>query len=134
MYLIPQSWAHLHMLASVFPSFGLVCVLGFYLAGLLTDNIVTKRACLVLFAVLAALSVPIYLSGAGSMAVLSGNPRFPKDAMNSHYVWGMAALVALVITGVAALVALVLDRPAAGGRMRRVVCWASPLSLGVCSL
>ena len=133
MYLIPQSWAHLHMLASVFPSFGLVCVLGFYLAGLLTDNIVTKRACLVLFAVLAALSVPIYLSGAGSMAVLSGNPRFPKDAMNSHYVWGMAALVALVITGVAALVALVLDSQA--GRARtdaaRLVSGLAVVTLGV---
>jgi len=106
MHLIPQSWSHLHILVSVFPSFGLVCVLGFYIAGLLTDNIATKRTCLVLFAGLALLSIPIYLSGVGSMAVLSGNPRFPKDMMSSHYGWGMAALVAVVITGLAALVAL----------------------------
>src|SRR5258706_15601809 len=60
MHLIPQSWSHLLILVSVFPSFGLVCVLGFYIAGLLTDNNVTKRTGLVLFAVLALLSVPIY--------------------------------------------------------------------------
>src|SRR5260221_422676 len=103
MHLIPQSWSHLHILVSVFPSFGLVCVLGFYIAGLLTDNSVTKRTCLVLFALVALLSVPIYLSGAGSM---SGNPGFSKAAMNTHYVWGIVALVALVLTGVGAVVAL----------------------------
>jgi hypothetical protein len=106
MHLIPQSWSHLHMLVSVFPSFGLVCVLGFYLAGLLTDNIVTKRTCLVLFVLLALLAVPIYLSGTGSMAALSGNSRYSKVAMDAHYTWGTVALVALVITGLAALAAL----------------------------
>jgi uncharacterized membrane protein len=106
MHLIPQSWSHVHMLVGVFPSFGLVCVLAFYLAGLLTDNNGTKRTCLVLFAVLALLSIPTYLSGNGSMAALSGNPRISKDMMSTHYSWGMAALIALVVTGVAALFAL----------------------------
>ena len=86
MHLIPQSWSHLHILVSVFPSFGLVCVLGFYIAGLLADDSITKRTCLVLFALVALLSVPIYLSGAGSMATLSG---FSRGAMNSHYLWGL---------------------------------------------
>jgi hypothetical protein len=104
MHLIPQSWSHLHILVGVFPSFGLACVLGFYIAGLLKDDIVTKRTCLVLFVLVALLSVPTYLSGAGSMA--AGNPRFTGAAMNSHYVWGIVALVALVITGVVAVVAL----------------------------
>jgi uncharacterized membrane protein len=106
MHLIPQSWSHLHMLVSVFPSFGLVFVLCFYIPGMLTDNNGIKRTCLVLFAMLALLSVPTYFSGNGSMAVLSGNPKIPKDMMNAHYSWGMAALVALIVTGVAALVAL----------------------------
>jgi uncharacterized membrane protein len=106
MHLIPQSWAHLHMLVGVFPSFGLVFVLGFYLAGFLTRNDGIKRTCLVLLGLLALLSVPTYLSGAGSMAELSGNPRFAKDLMNAHYGWGVAALIVLVLTGIVALVAL----------------------------
>ena len=130
MHLIPQSWSHVHILVSVFPSFGLVCVLGFYIAGLLTDNSVTKRTCLVLFAILALLSVPIYLSGAGS---LSGNPRFSNDAMKTHYVWGIVALVALVLTGVGAVVALALSGSA--GReshyARRLVLGLAVVTLGV---
>ena len=130
MHLIPQSWSHLHILVSVFPSFGLVCVLGFYIAGLLTDNNVTKRTGLVLFAVLALLSVPIYLSGAGS---LSGNPRFSSAAMNTHYVWGIVALVALVLTGVGAVVALALS--GSSGReahyARRLVLGLAVVTLGV---
>ena len=130
MHLIPQSWSHLHILVSVFPSFGLVCVLGFYIAGLLTDNGLTKRTCLVLFALVALLSVPIYLSGTGSM---SGNPGFSKAAMNTHYIWGIVALVALVLTGVGAVVALGLSGSA--GReahyARRAVLGLAVVTLGL---
>jgi uncharacterized membrane protein len=126
MHLIPQSWSHLHILVSVFPSFGLVCVLGFYIAGLVTDNIGAKRTCLVLFVILALLSIPIYLSGAGSMAALSGNSRFARGAINTHYVWGVAALVALVVTGIGAAVALSLS-----GREDRTSHYARRLVLGL---
>jgi hypothetical protein len=133
MHLIPQSWSHLHMLVSVFPSFGLVCVLGFYIAGLLTDNIATKRTCLVLVVLLALLAVPIYVSGTGSMAALSGNSRFPKGVMDAHSTWGIAALVALVLTGLAALAALALSGQ--GGRAlrdtERLVLGLGVVTLGV---
>src|SRR5260370_32026412 len=106
MHLIPQSWSHLHILASVFPSFGFLFVLGFYITGFLTDNDGTKRTCLVLFGMLALLSVPIYFSGDGSMAVLSKNRQISKEMMNSHYGWGMASLLVLVMTGIVAWVEL----------------------------
>ena len=60
----------------------------------------------VLFGLLALLSVPTYFSGIGSMAALSGNPAILKDVMNAHYLWGMAALLVLVVTGVVAWVEL----------------------------
>jgi uncharacterized membrane protein len=106
MHVIPQSWSHLHILVSVFPSFGLVFVLGFYIAGFRTGNDGIRRTCLLLFGLLALLSVPIYLSGDGSMAVLSKTPRISKEMMNTHYGWGMAALLVLVMTGVVAWVEL----------------------------
>jgi uncharacterized membrane protein len=109
MHVIPQSWPHLHLLIGVLPTFGLLCVLGFYIAGLLKNNVGTQRTCLALFILLGLLAIPVYLSGAASMAELSGNPRFAKDALSSHYGWGIAAFAALVITGVAAVVALVLS-------------------------
>src|SRR5215475_6133066 len=106
MYLIPQSWPHVHILVGVFPSFGLVFILGFYIAGFLTDNNGVKRTCLVLFAISALLSIPTYLSGNGSIAALSGIPKLFKDIMNTHVSLGMVALIALVITGAVALIEL----------------------------
>jgi uncharacterized membrane protein len=106
MHLIPQSWSHFHILVSVFPSVGLVFVLGFYITGFLTSNDGIKRTCLVLFGILGLLAVPTYFSGNGSLAVLSANPQISKDVMNVHYGWGMAALFVLVLTAVVAWVEL----------------------------
>jgi uncharacterized membrane protein len=106
MHLIPQSWAHWHILLGVFPSVGLVFALGFYLAALVADNELLKRSSLAVFAVLGVLAVPTYLSGDRIMAALSDDARISADLMASHFAWGMVALAALTITGVAAVVAL----------------------------
>jgi uncharacterized membrane protein len=94
------------MLVGVFPSFGLALVLGFYVAGVLTNNDGIKRTCLVLFGILALLSVPTYLSGAGSATELATEPKISKAMIATHTGWGMAALVALVLTGIVALLEL----------------------------
>ena len=106
MHLIPQSWSHLHILVSVFPSFGLLIVLGYYITGSAADNDGIKRTCLVMFGLLALLSVPTYFSGAGSMVVMSTTPGISRPIMNAHYGWGMAALLALIVTGAVAWVEL----------------------------
>ena len=103
MHLIPQSWSHLHILVSVFPSCGLMFVLGFFIAGLVTNNDALKRACLALFGVLAVLAIPTYISGVGSMNALANEGRVSKDMLNTHYYAGLVALVVLVITGAAAV-------------------------------
>ena len=106
MHWIPQSWSHWHILVSVFPSVGLVFVLGFYVAAIITDNEVMKRTCLFLFVVLGLLAIPTYLSGDHSMAMLSQNSKISRDLLGSHFVWGVAALALLVLAGLAALIAL----------------------------
>jgi uncharacterized membrane protein len=106
MHLIPQSWSHLHILVSVFPSFGLLIVLGYYITGSVANNDGIKRTCLVMFGLLALLSVPTYFSGAGSMVVMSTTPGISRPIMNAHYGWGVAALLALIVTGVVAWVEL----------------------------
>jgi uncharacterized membrane protein len=107
MHLIPQSWSHLHILVSVFPSFGLVFLLGFYIQGIHADNKGLKQTCLVLIGLLALLSIPTYLSGTDAMAALSGNSKISKGMMNMHQTWGLAALGALAVTGIVAWVELV---------------------------
>jgi uncharacterized membrane protein len=106
MHVIPQSWSHLHILVSVFPSIGLIFVLGFYATAMITDNDGMKRTCLILFGVLGLLAIPTYVSGDYSQAALSGDPKVSADLMDVHFGWGVASLVALVLTGATALIAL----------------------------
>lgn len=106
MHIVPQSWSHWHILISVFPSLGLVFGLGLSVFGSRTGDDLTKRTWLVLVGLLALLAIPIYVSGAGSTAALSGNPRFTEAAINAHYRWGLAALALLAMSGGAAGIAL----------------------------
>ena len=106
MHVIPQSWSHLHILVSVFPSVGLVFVLGLYVTAMVTNNEVMKRTGLLLFGILGLLAIPTYFSGDGSIAALSQDPKVSQDLVDDHFGWGVVALAALVLTGVAALIAL----------------------------
>jgi uncharacterized membrane protein len=106
MHLIPQSWPHFHILVSVFPSVGLVFVLGYYAAALFTRNDVMARSGLFAFGILALLAIPIYFSGDNSVDALSGKPGISQDLVDLHYGWGVAALIALGATGIVAWIEL----------------------------
>jgi len=106
MHLIPQSASHWHILVSVFPSVGLVFLLGFYAAAMFMKDAAMQRTCLVAFGVLALWAIPIYLSGNGSEQELSGNTRVSQDMLDDHYGWGVAAIVTLAVTGLAAWIEL----------------------------
>jgi uncharacterized membrane protein len=106
MHLIPQSSSHLHILVSVFPSVGMIFVLGFYVTALVTDNEGMKRSCLVLFSILGVLAIPTYFSGDLSMAALSRDPKISQDLMSTHFGWGVASLAVLVMTGATAMIEL----------------------------
>lgn len=102
MHLIPESWAHLHMLVSVFPSVGLLITLGVYVSALSTNNEFGKRTCLALLAILGALAIPTYFSGTGSAASLAQNPRFSPAMISTHLTVSYLALLTLLVMGTAA--------------------------------
>jgi len=106
MHLIPQSASHWHLLVSIFPSIGLIFVLGFYVTALVTNDEPTKRSCLLLFVILGLLTIPTYLSGDRSMALLSRDPKISQDLMSAHFGWGVTSLALLALTGAAALIEL----------------------------
>ena len=107
LHLIPESSSHWHILISVFPSVGLIFLLGLYVTALIANNEVMKRTSLAFFVLFALLAVPTYVSGDGSMDLLSQNPKISQDQMGLHYGWGVTALGVLVLAGIAAFVALV---------------------------
>ena len=131
MHLIPQSSSHVHILVSVFPSVGLVFVLGFYITGLITKNEVIKRSCLVFLGILGLLAIPTYLSGDWSMALLSQDPKISQSVMNVHYGVGLATLAILLITGGYALVELWRGRSAShrGDQAMKVVLGLAAITL-----
>jgi len=102
MHLIPESWSHLHILVSVFPSVGLVFALGLYVAAIRTGNEMMKRICLAAFGVLGLLAFPTYFSGDYSAVALANDTKISVDRINSHYNWSMSALAVLLATGIAA--------------------------------
>jgi uncharacterized membrane protein len=113
MHLIPQSWSHWHILLGVFPSIGLVFVLGCYVAAMVTDNEAMKRSGLVLFGILGVLTIPTYVSGDHSMASLAQDPKISQDLVNSHLGWAIAALAVLATASLAAVIELWRSRSAA---------------------
>jgi uncharacterized membrane protein len=87
---------------SVFPSFGLLFVLGFYLSGLYADNKGLIRTCLVFFIGLGLLALPTYLSGVNAITAFSAATKLAKDTISVHNQWGVTSLLVLVLTGVIA--------------------------------
>ena len=106
MHLIPESWAHWHILVTVFPSVGLIFVIGLYVAAMVTDNEAMKRIGLVLFVILGLLAIPTYVSGDYSMEALSKDPKISKDLMDLHSGWGQWSIATLGLTAVTALINL----------------------------
>src|SRR6267154_965694 len=86
MHLIPASWSHFHILVTVFPSIGLVFVLGAYMTGMITGNEGLKRICLGLFVLLGLLVLPVFFSGEYSMAQLMAakSPRMRDPNPGLH--------------------------------------------------
>ncbi len=107
MHLIPQSWSHFHILVVVFPSVGLLFVVGLYIGAMVKQSEVMKRTLLVFLGLMGLIAIPTYISGNASMDALTGDKRFSEDLMMVHQEWGIAALLMLGVTGLAAWVALV---------------------------
>ena len=103
MHLIPETWSHFHMLVSVFPSVGLLIVMGVYLSALSTNNEGMKRVCLALLGFLGLCAIPTYFSGTGSASEVASNPRFSAAMINTHYNLAIAALMTLLVMGIAAI-------------------------------
>lgn len=110
MHLIPATSSHWHILISVFPSVGLIFLIGFYIVGMAVDNEGLKRLGLLGFVALAVLGIPTYISGVDSMAALAPRPDISQGRMDTHLGWAWAALVMLGITGIVAAIDLWLFR------------------------
>jgi uncharacterized membrane protein len=98
--------SHFHLLVTVFPSVGLIFVLGLYVAALVTSNEFFTRICLFLFGCLGVLTLPSYITGEGSLPQLTGRSFISRYQVHEHYTWSLAAITTLALAGLIAWIAL----------------------------
>jgi hypothetical protein len=99
--------AHLHLILNHIPILGTMIFAPLILAwGLLRRSRDVTQAGLLLAIVLAASTVPIYLTGEPAEEEVENQPWFSKTLAETHEERAEAGLVAVLLTGAGALVAL----------------------------
>ena len=103
-----QLWSHAHIILNHFPTIGFVLALGVYVGGIVLDNLILKRAGLVLFVACAILVVPTYVTGNASMWSVTDPPiqGISKAVINAHRDMALLALFGMAFTGVTAWIEL----------------------------
>ena len=92
----PQAWSHAHIILNHIPTAGIVFAIAFFVAALVANNDVQKRASLALFVICAILGVPTYVTGAASMWALTGVPGISRAVINAHRDMALLSLFVVV--------------------------------------
>jgi uncharacterized membrane protein len=97
---------NVHLLLNHFPIIGTIIALGLYLFSLIGKSEDLKRASLVIFAGIALLSIPTYMSGNGAEEALRKLPKVSKSAVAVHNNAALVSLVFMELTGMFAWLGL----------------------------
>jgi uncharacterized membrane protein len=98
--------AHLHLVLNHFPIIGTIVGLGLFLGSLFGENHDLKKAGLIIFSVMALLSLPTFFSGVGAKGVLQDLPDIPCALIDRHEGAAILALFFMELTGALSLVGL----------------------------
>jgi len=98
--------AHLHLLLNHFPIIGTIVGVGLFVFSLAGKNDDLKRAGLIIFAVMALLSLPTFFSGVGAEGAIAELPGVSKALINRHEGAAILALFFMELTGALSLVGL----------------------------
>ena len=100
-----MNFAHLHLLLNHFPVIGTIIGLGLFFLGLSEEHHHMRRAGLILFAVLAFITIPVFISGVGAQVMLR-KAGISNALIQRHEGAAMLALTFMEMTGAVALVGL----------------------------
>jgi hypothetical protein len=116
--------AHLHLVISHAPSFGLVFGLLLWGCALVARKEDFRKAAFVLFVAAGLTAVPAYFTGQPARNAIANVPGVNLVAMDQHQEIAVVALVLTALTGVAALAALFAYQPP-----RKLPRWCALLTL-----
>ena len=101
-----MNFAHLHLLLNHFPIIGTIVGLGLFLVSVFGKNNDLRRASLIIFAAVALLTIPTFLSGFGAQLMIKGKPGVADAFIQRHEGAAMLALWFMETTGALALIGL----------------------------
>jgi uncharacterized membrane protein len=98
--------AHLHLLLNHFPIIGTIVGVGLFLFSLAGKNDDLQRAGLIIFSVMALLSLPTFFSGIGAQGAIEKLPGVSSVLIDRHEGAATLALLFMEITGALSLAGL----------------------------
>jgi uncharacterized membrane protein len=98
--------AHIHLLLNHWPIIGTFIALGFFVISLLSRQDQLKQASLGLFAFIALLAIPAYMSGNSAQLFLKDTPEVSIMLVQTHQGAALLALIFMEITGAFAMIGL----------------------------
>jgi len=101
-----MNFAHLHLMLNHFPIIGTMVGLGLFLVSFVGKNEDLKRSSYIVFAGVALLSIPAFLSGYGASLAIKGGAGISDALIQRHYGSAMLSLWFVLGTGVFSLIAL----------------------------
>lgn len=100
-----MNYAHLHLILNHVPIMGALFGLGLLLVSLTGKNADLRRASYIIFAGVALLAIPVFLSGFAAQAMLQG-PNISDDLVRRHESSALLSIWWIEITGALALIGL----------------------------
>jgi uncharacterized membrane protein len=97
---------HVHLLLNHIPIIGTIIALGLFLLGILSKSDDLKRASYVIFAGLALLAIPSYMSGSAAEKAIQKTPGVSLDFLRAHNDSAVLSLLFMEITGLFAWLGL----------------------------
>lgn len=116
--------AHVHLLLNHFPTIGFGVGLGLFLVSLFGKSDELKRASLVVFFLMAVVSIPTYVSGNAAQETITGQPGVSEALIRSHESAALLGLIFMELTGFIAWLGLWQYR-----RISRLPSWNVPAVL-----
>jgi hypothetical protein len=101
-----MNFAHIHLLLNHIPVIGAIIGFGLFLISLTGKNEDLRRGSLIVFAAMALIAIPAFVSGKGAQLMLKGKPGISDAFVQRHEGAAMLALWFLEATGALALAGL----------------------------
>ena len=101
-----MNFDHLHLLLNHVPIIGFFVGVGLFVASFTGSNQDLRRSSLIVFAVVALLTIPTFVSGVGADRTIAGQPGISDALVRRHEGAAMLGLWFVMATGAAALMVL----------------------------